>query len=233
MNNSGKTRGEDHSRGRMISRRQENMGMETVRQFLNAEKIDDQTKAEFVRDILKMEYDARDKNRDRNFNAREREKDRAHEARERALDRQEREKDRRLKERLHEKRNKNNRRIALWQTMPKLLPAVAAIVILGILLGGWGLFDSLTKVRVPDSARHYHGERWESVELQLRDAGFENIEVKPIKDLSALTGLLNMENTVAEVSIDGITGFKADDYFSRRAKVRIVYHAYPDGEKLN
>ena len=97
----------------MIPRKQESMGMETVRQFLNAEKIDDKTKAEFVRDVLKMEYDARDKNRNRNFNAREREKDRAHEAREKALDRKEREKDRQLKERLHEKRNKNDRRIAV------------------------------------------------------------------------------------------------------------------------
>lgn len=207
--------------------------MEMAREFLNADRIDDKTKAEFVRDVLKMEYEARDKARDRNYKAREREKDRRYEAREKALDRREREKDRQLKERLHEKRNKSNRRIAAIQILPKLLPAAAAIIILAIVLGGWGLFDSLTKIQVPDSARHYLGEAWESVEQQLRDAGFENIEIKPIKDLSALTGLLNKENTVAEVSIDGIIGFKADDYFSKRAKVRIVYHAYPEGEKVN
>lgn len=84
----------------------------------------------------------------------------------------------------------------------------------------------------PESARRCLDQNYLIVEKQFRDAGFDNITVIPIEDLSDswFTDRTSEIDTVQSISIDGNTAFKKDERYRTNAAVTIYYHVYPPEE---
>ncbi len=118
-----------------------------------------------------------------------------------------------------------------YSDIKKLFLGLVAIIIFFVV---WGVFynslsdsDSSTVIiSVPNSAKHYKGEQYQSVIVELRDAGFMNIQAQGLKDLkNGLEGLFKKEGTIEKISINGVTDFKKDDRFDANATIRITYHS--------
>ena len=60
---------------------------------------------------------------------------------------------------------------------------------------------------------------------KFENASFKNITVKKDEDLKL--GLLNHENQVKEITIDGDKKFSVGEKYPEDAEVVIVYHAFP------
>ena len=102
-----------------------------------------------------------------------------------------------------------------------------AIVLLMVVLPLFMLLESepgRNGVRLPQDAKKYKGENYEVVVQQLEDAGFEDVEAKPVKDL--VTGWITKDGSVESVSIAGDTEFEEGDIFSIDAKVVVTYHTF-------
>lgn len=76
------------------------------------------------------------------------------------------------------------------------------------------------RINVPISASDAKGMKYYDVVSQLESAGFFNIEVEPVDDL--VFGI--REDSVKEISIDGLTKFDKDNEFSADSSIIIKYH---------
>lgn len=85
--------------------------------------------------------------------------------------------------------------------------------------------DSLLdgKITVPLSINDFQFKSYTAIEAMLRSAGFTNIRCVPLGDLSI--GLLQKPNTVASITIDGVSVTRGGDRFFPYAEVLISYHS--------
>lgn len=76
--------------------------------------------------------------------------------------------------------------------------------------------------KIPISAEEYVGADYETVMSDLQKAGFNNIEIEEVEDLTSSSPL--QDGGVGQISIDGDTAFDAKTVFPKDAKVLITYH---------
>ena len=101
---------------------------------------------------------------------------------------------------------------------------ILILVCLFSLMMSWSFEPGKNEVAIPLSSKKYKGENYEVVVQQLEDAGFEDVEAKPVKDL--VTGWITKDGAVESVSIAGDTEFEEGDIFSIDAKVVVTYHTF-------
>lgn len=93
------------------------------------------------------------------------------------------------------------------------------------------LSDEAAKINVGTSSEDMVEKHYGSIQDDLKGAGFENIELEPIYDLTI--GLLTKNGSVDHVSIAGKTTFSSSDRFRYDDLVVISYHAKKSDEKNN
>lgn len=82
--------------------------------------------------------------------------------------------------------------------------------------------------KVPASSADFAGKNYEDVILELKQAGFSNIETVVIEDLSSKSSI--SDGAVETVSIGDTENFQAGDTFSPQDKIMVTYHII---KKLN
>ena len=75
----------------------------------------------------------------------------------------------------------------------------------------------------------YDGVNYQEIVSQLEEAGFTNIREEPLGDF--VTGWLNDEGEVDEVSVDGDTGFSTDSRYLPDVEIVVSYHTFPGEEE--
>lgn len=80
-------------------------------------------------------------------------------------------------------------------------------------------------VIIPKAAAEYVGKNYEDVLAELQNAGFSDIEIVEVKDLTSLSVL--DDYAVGEISIDNNPVFAAETEFAKESKVIITYHTIP------
>lgn len=78
-------------------------------------------------------------------------------------------------------------------------------------------------VRITDSMCCCENTNYNGAEALFRAAGFENVTLVPLRDLSALSG--KKDGRVVSVAINGSEDFKEDEVYSKTDKVLITYHS--------
>ena len=81
------------------------------------------------------------------------------------------------------------------------------------------------KVEVPLASKDAPEYDYEEAQKKFEHAGFTNITTKKDEDLKI--GLLNHENQVKEITIDGDKKFSVGEKYNEDAPVVITYHAFP------
>ena len=81
------------------------------------------------------------------------------------------------------------------------------------------------KVEVPLASKDVSEYDYEEAQKKFEHAGFTNITTKKDEDLKI--GLLNHENQVKEITIDGDKKFSVGEKYNEDAPVVITYHAFP------
>ena len=104
--------------------------------------------------------------------------------------------------------------------------AIFAILILLEVVLITSIGPNKNETYIPLDAKKYRGENYEIVAQQLEDAGFKNIEYKPIKDLT--TGWITKNGEVESISIAGDTEFEEGEIFSKNSHIVIIYHTFKD-----
>lgn len=69
-------------------------------------------------------------------------------------------------------------------------------------------------------------QNYQSIKSMLQSKGFENITLKPVKDLQN-GGSITMQ-TVEYITFDGVEHKKAGTKYKKDSKVEIYYHDFPD-----
>jgi hypothetical protein len=92
------------------------------------------------------------------------------------------------------------------------------------LISGCGSGDD-GRIRMPSSSSNYAKMDFAEVETELRAAGFTNVQSVPLEDL--ITGILNKEGEVKEVSVDGRTTFSTDTKHFPNVEIVVYYHSFP------
>lgn len=87
------------------------------------------------------------------------------------------------------------------------------------------------RVNAPISSQSANGKNYEDVALQFESAGFTNVQVVPMGDL--ITGWINDENAVEEISINGDTEYSTSEKFDPDVQVVIRYHSFPEDESAS
>jgi hypothetical protein len=82
------------------------------------------------------------------------------------------------------------------------------------------------QARMPSASGDFKDENYQDVEDYLHDAGFTNVETRPLGDL--ITGWLNHPGEVLDVEIDGIAAFDKGDVFAKDVKIVVSYHSFPE-----
>lgn len=85
-------------------------------------------------------------------------------------------------------------------------------------------YHSPKLISMPRSSKEYKNEYYQRVYSELEDAGFMNIKTEPVKDL--IFGLLNRENTIFQIIIDGKTEFDKNDVYPSDAEIELLYHTF-------
>jgi predicted DNA-binding ArsR family transcriptional regulator len=80
-------------------------------------------------------------------------------------------------------------------------------------------------LKVSTSSDEIVGENYQTVILELEEAGFTNIETKVLDDL--ITGWLTKDGEIEQVEINGDTEFSANDSFQKDSQIVITYHTFP------
>ena len=83
-----------------------------------------------------------------------------------------------------------------------------------------------TQVKVNYEVSDLVGENYKDVETNLKNNGFENIELKKEEDL--ITGWLTKDGEVESVAIDGNEEFVKEDKFDKDVAVQVVYHTFAE-----
>lgn len=105
-----------------------------------------------------------------------------------------------------------------------------ALVVLFVVIAGIAIFvedvgekQSIAqgKVQIGISSEDFVGKNYETVVKELEARGFTNIETFDLDDAG---WLINRENTIKAVSVNGKTSFYSYDYFDLADKIIITYH---------
>lgn len=111
-----------------------------------------------------------------------------------------------------------------------LLMSIALLMVLvGCGGGSAAPEDTEGKLQPPLTSNQASGKNCDDIAIQFEKAGFENVTTEGLGDLK--TGWLHDEKEVEEVSIDGETRYKANEWFATGARVVIRYHSYPEKEE--
>lgn len=81
------------------------------------------------------------------------------------------------------------------------------------------------KVEVPLSSKDVSEYDYEEAQKKFEHAGFKNVTVQKDEDLKI--GLINHENQVKEITIDGDKKFSVGEKYDENVPVIITYHAFP------
>lgn len=84
--------------------------------------------------------------------------------------------------------------------------------------------ESGGKVKIPDADYEY--KNYSDIVQLFTKAGFTNVTSEKVPDL--ITGWLNSDGEVIEVSIDGSTTYSKGDYCDPEVVVIVRYHGFPD-----
>ena len=118
--------------------------------------------------------------------------------------------------------NKMHRR-KVWK------PIIIVLIFIGFYAGFMGFLGYMAKeeqkelelqVKMPSSARHYRGQDYEIVIVELKGMGFTNIEVSAIPDV-----WYKKEGTISRISINGNDSFKDGDRIYKDSLVVITYYS--------
>ena len=229
----------------------------TLLKTLGMEDATSEQKTALARDILKMQHESVEREKDREHEAREnaknrehatweKEKERAHETEENEMKRQydetEKQADRehiaqeKAKDREHEAKEGRKTRANNWllKYAPALLLLIA-LVAFAVYHFSSNVVSDVVNIEVPASSKNYEGMHYSDVKMSLEDAGFKNIQEEAKADLNSgfLEGLTSKvlgskDGIVERVSINGATSFSKGDLFPKNATVRITYHTYSD-----
>ena len=214
-------------------------------------------KTELARDIIKMQHESIERDKDREHEAREnaknreymaleQEKARAHETEENEMKRQHEDTEKQA-ERKHVTDEKakdreyaasEGKKTRTHNYLLKYAPALLLLVALGVfavLHFSSNVVDEVVNIEVPNSSKNYEGMHYLDVKTSLEDAGFKDIQEDRKADLTSgfLDGLTSKvlgskDGIVERVSINGVSSFNKGDAFPKNATVRITYHTYPD-----
>lgn len=80
------------------------------------------------------------------------------------------------------------------------------------------------EIKMTASASDYKGKNYEEVKRELLNAGYINIEIIPLDDL--ITGWINKDGSVEQVSINGNFNFSEGSVFKKNSNVTITYHSF-------
>ena len=80
------------------------------------------------------------------------------------------------------------------------------------------------KIRMPSASEEYIGEKYNIVEMELKDAGFTNVSPKPLNDLSEESN--EEKDVVYKIMVDGDTDFSARSRHYPDANIYIYYHSF-------
>lgn len=81
------------------------------------------------------------------------------------------------------------------------------------------------KVEVPLASKDVAEYDYEEAQKKFEHAGFKNVTVQKDEDLKI--GLINHENQVKEITIDGDKKFSVGEKYDENVPVVITYHAFP------
>jgi Zn ribbon nucleic-acid-binding protein len=87
-------------------------------------------------------------------------------------------------------------------------------------------YHSLKEIEIPISYQSAKDMSYSELETVLTDAGFISIRLE--KDSDLITGWINKEDSVENVTINGEDGFKENDTFRPDAEIIITYHAFKE-----
>ena len=102
------------------------------------------------------------------------------------------------------------------------------VAILTVLLIGCSSEDD-GRIHMPFGGNDYDGANYQEIVSQLEEAGFTNVRKEPLGDL--VTGWLNDEGEVDEVSVDGDTVFSTDSKYFPDVEIVVSYHTFPGEEE--
>ena len=105
---------------------------------------------------------------------------------------------------------------------------LAIVAVLTVLLSGCSSVND-GKSHIPFAGKDYDGVNYQEIDSQLEEAGFTNIREEPLGDL--VTGWLNDEGEVDEVSVDGDTVFSTDSKYLPDVEIVVSYHTFPGEEE--
>ena len=82
---------------------------------------------------------------------------------------------------------------------------------------------------MPSSSSGFEGEPYQDVVDDLEEAGFTNVQSRPMADL--ITGWLNKEYSVDRVKVGSETKFGKNSRFPSETKILVYYHSFPEDEE--
>lgn len=81
------------------------------------------------------------------------------------------------------------------------------------------------KVEVPLASKDVSEYDYEEAQKKFEHAGFKNVTVQKDEDLKI--GLINHENQVKEITIDGDKKFSVGEKYDENVPIVITYHVFP------
>ena len=81
------------------------------------------------------------------------------------------------------------------------------------------------KVEAPLASKDVSEYDYEEAQKKFEHAGFKNVTIQKDEDLKI--GLINHENQVKEITIDGDKKFSVGEKYDENVPVVIIYHAFP------
>lgn len=81
---------------------------------------------------------------------------------------------------------------------------------------------SESEIRIDFSQKYFKGKNVEEAVAELKNKGFENIQVQNLQDI--VLGLFVKEGEVESIAINGSTDFELGDWISNQAEIVITYH---------
>jgi len=114
------------------------------------------------------------------------------------------------------------------------------ILIFGLIaaFAGWRAIHKIEKaydvsihkddIAITETIVNYQGTTFEDMERCLKDAGFTNIKGIPLNDLTP--ALASKGGLITSISIDGTKDFKAGDWKTTDAPIKVTYHSVSESE---
>lgn len=109
---------------------------------------------------------------------------------------------------------------------PVFFSIAAFLVVFSLIISN--AFHNAAMIKAPASSSYYHGRSYEEVIVELKNAGFNNIESRPLNDTGAIGEFFGNIGDIESISINGVPKFKKGTEFPRNAEIVILYHSSKD-----